>query len=161
MKPLSRICTVRDLKDLCKVAESFASESQWKYTYDEDICRVQFFEYISNLQAEVFRVDVDGEIAGLGIVMASQDFSVEIQGFVQKFYILPAFRKTYCARVLSKRMTEWFDMMGCTDSFATSTANLNLQAICLYTNLMKKCGYMECGPTLTRPHPALGRNEQV
>lgn len=77
------------------------------------------------------------------------EFSEERIGYVSKFYIDRKFRGTKTARLLTRTISEWMDLMGCVATFATATANIETDKG-LFENLFSKFGFKSCGKTIVR-----------
>lgn len=151
-RPLVEKCDIINLSELCLLTREFISESKWGFTYDHDVVFKQLSGFIlDEEQSAIFAVRIDDVIAGGAIVIAAQDLCYEKLGYIHKFYIRPQYRKTLAARSLSLACVEWLDQKDCFISFVTDTGNVHENPlICVFKNLMGKCGYLASGSTLYR-----------
>lgn len=143
-------CQLKDIPKICDIVKEFVEESEFGFTFDDGIASIEFYNYISWDNSCVMAVEKDGNILGGAILIAKQDFTVEKQGFIHKFYIRKPFRKTRAMFLLMEEVCKWFDSQGCYKSFVTSTSGISEAVICSFSKLMQKYGFKECGPTLVR-----------
>lgn len=144
-----KTCTLQDIASLVELAREFIEESRWGFTFDEQVCKLSFFDFIQGTQSCVLMIENDKEIMGAAILVAAQDLTIEKQGFIHKFYISPKHRRTRAAFLLTDACNKWFDEQGTAVDFTTSTGAVE-GSICGYAKLMGKYGYVSCGPTLSR-----------
>lgn len=159
-KPIVEKCGLENLAELCMITQEFIEESYWGFTYDHGVVFNQMVGFLSNEEkSAVFIVRIDDVVAGGAICLANQDLCKEKLGYIHKFYIRPEYRKTLAARSLAKECTKWLDEKECFISFVTDTGNIHENGlICVFKNLMGKCGYLPSGSTLYRIQ---GNNEQA
>lgn len=151
IRPTIHKCGTENIAELCLITREFIEESYWGFTYDEEVVFNQLLNYIIDDNSDVYITRIDGVIAGGAILIAAQDLCTEKLGYIHKFYIRPQYRKTLAARFLSQKCAEWFDEKNCFVSFSTDTGNIyDTPLICVFQNLMGKCGYVASGATLYR-----------
>lgn len=157
IRPTIEIATIENVAECCLLTREFIEESHWGFTYDHSVVFEQLVNFISSHDSDILIARIDGVVAGGAIIIARQDLCHETLGFIHKFYIRPEFRRTLTARFLTKACTSWFDAHNCHTSFVTDTGNIhNNPLICVFQNLMGKCGYKPTGNTLYR-----GKNGEI
>lgn len=143
-------CGLHHVHKLCELTEEFAKETKWGFTFDYDVCSLAFFDHISSDKCVVLAVERDGDLLAAAILIATQDFCADTQGFLHKFYVRKPYRRTKAMFLLMDEVIKWFDSQECVQSFVTSTSGIDEAVICAFAKLMRKYGYRDCGPTLAR-----------
>lgn len=128
--------------------EEFVNESNYEIEFNERRTRDTLYAYISSEDCGVVLVEHEGALAGFALLALDRDFHNEIFGYIIKFYIREPFRKLGYDRLLAEKCGAWFEQMNVHSVFATATANIGEDK--LFTNLLKKYGFEELGPTLYR-----------
>ena len=143
-----------DVHQLCEIARTFIEESDHGWIYSREVSQDTWRRYIEHDEMVVLMADQDGVLAGGAVVAHDRDFTLNRIGYLVKFYVLPAFRKTRAAVLIAKACAEWFDAHKCWASFATATAGIGADEA--FVKLMQRQGYEPCGPTLMRKGKADG-----
>lgn len=141
--------TEKDIEQLGLLAQSFINESLWPYTYSKEISDNRFRLFFYNEDTDVILVEKNGIVIGAAEVAYDHEHSVERVGYLCKFYISPAGRKTSAGARLIKACNDWFDKNGCVNTFATATAHIP-ELGRAFNNLLEKNGYEVCADTLVR-----------
>lgn len=137
-----------DLPQLLEIARTFVEESRYGWPYSPEVAEHTWRSYLARDDMAVLVADRDGAIVGGAVLAHDRDFTLNRIGYVVKFYILPAHRRTRAAFLVCQAMCEWFDENQCWAAFATSTANIGASEA--YVKLMARYGFGDCGPTLMR-----------
>lgn len=129
--------TIADIAKACKL---FIEESGYNLKYNSDNTTRTLWSMYTDPDTDMFVYYVDDSIAGFAIVQKTDEFHTEHFGYINKFYILPEYRRTKAAVKLMEEVTQWFDKY-CVVSFATATANIGKDTV--FKKLMHKYGYIQ------------------
>ncbi|MDJ0896914.1 MAG: hypothetical protein QNJ92_17350 [Alphaproteobacteria bacterium] len=133
---------------LCEIARTFIEESDYGWIYSPEVSDDTWRKYVAHPDMAVLLAERNDVIAGGVVVAHDRDFTLNRVGYVVKFYILPAYRRTRAPLLVAKAMTDWFDAQQCWASFATATAAIGADEA--FVKLLTRYGYAPCGPTLMR-----------
>lgn len=137
------------MPSLLQMAKEFIEESDWGWTYDAHASISTFHHYMHADDCALLIALIDGAPCGLATIAHDSEYHHERIGIVSKFYMRKQARKTRAAREMLRAIAAWFDIMGCTHSFATATANIPTEGKA-FSNLFKKFGFTPCGEALVR-----------
>ena len=146
---ISRRAKVSDIQSLLPLVQEFVAESAWGWEYDAEQAKNTLHAYTTNDETVVVFIEENGAPVAFAMLAFDNEFHKERIGYVSKFFVSKAGRKTGAARMLVDCANTWFDLMGCVNVFATATANIKTEGKS-FNNLMAKFGYKDCGETLVR-----------
>lgn len=136
-----------DMAALLQAAEEFTRFSGWRWEFDREAANARFWLHMHHEGSAVLVVEDDGALLAGAILHTDRDFTVETLGYIVKFCVTRAGRRTEAPRLLAGACVAWFRERGCAAVFGTSTARLPL-ATKSYANLLARHGFTDCGPTL-------------
>lgn len=136
------------LADFLNAYKMYVQESAYDVTYDPEQAQLHFWKMINDPDSRIF-VNYEGDnLRGFAVVQKDRECVVEYIGLIMRFYVLPNYRGSSCARELMQECNDWFDTNNCKYCIATSSFSTTQHKA--FENLVRKFGYQLFGNTLIR-----------
>tara|TARA_R100001594_G_C4021849_1_gene259349 strand:+ start:561 stop:1031 length:471 start_codon:yes stop_codon:yes gene_type:complete len=133
--------------DIC---EAGVEETRLGVEFDRENARNWIWSYMQSAVTDVLVADVDGELVGGVMLAESHEMFTRPMCYMAKFWVLPAGRRTRAARELMRSTVAWANSRDCSHIYVTATADLDEREQRLFINLMKRTGFQEKGPVLSK-----------
>tara|TARA_A100000172_G_scaffold73867_1_gene55626 strand:- start:96 stop:554 length:459 start_codon:yes stop_codon:yes gene_type:complete len=133
--------------DIC---EAGVEETTLDVSFDRDTARNWLWTYMQSPEADILVADIDGDLVGGVMVVESNEIFTKPMCYMAKFWVLPAGRRSRAARELLKATIAWAEERDCSHLYVTATADLHEIEQRLFINLMKRAGFQEKGPVLSK-----------
>jgi GNAT superfamily N-acetyltransferase len=145
-----RTATSDDLSALLAHGRAFAAESGLPGTFCEAATRRTLGRAMADPDWHVLVLDEANQIRGGAILAFNAGYMREPQGYVQMFYVAPAWRGTDAARRLLAAICEVADARDCIAFFASPNAAIAGRNDRVFANLFAKFGFRPLAPVLVR-----------
>tara|TARA_R110000772_G_scaffold10899_10_gene34447 strand:+ start:55 stop:513 length:459 start_codon:yes stop_codon:yes gene_type:complete len=137
-----------DLDAMVQIALHGTRESAFEGVVCPDRAREYLRAHIHWDEASAMLAEDNGEIVGGVLLVASHEVWEQPLCYLLKFWVLPSGRGTNTARLLMSYIHSWAKENDCSAIYATATAELDAQEQKLFENLLKRSGFVNCGPTM-------------
>jgi GNAT superfamily N-acetyltransferase len=137
-----------DLPIIHHLLAQFCAEAGYGWTYDAPTAEHSINTVLAHPDAATIFISGSD---GLVILVTARDYTVETHCYLEKFYVAPHARGTETGRLLMGAATQWSDLKGCSDMFASATGKIGQDQ--LFCNLLGKFGFVPAGQILWRQRP--------
>lgn len=145
-----RMATDEDLYPLVDLAARANADSNYNLPFNDENAIKYTWENMKCEGSAVAVAVLDEEIIGFVSMTASLEYHEKPFCYMTKFWVLPEGKGTDAARQLMALLVGWADDNDCTHIFTTATAELDAVSQQLFINLVKKAGFADVGPVLSR-----------
>ena len=145
-----RIADHSDIDAILEIIEEGNQESRFTGEYDSWTARNYLKHFLEIPDADICLAELDGELLGGVMMCASWEWCKQPLGYVVKFWVRKAGRRTQAARFLMKFIDDFAAEYQCSAVYATATAELDAREQKLFENLFYKNGFADVGATLKK-----------
>tara|TARA_R110000803_G_scaffold168472_1_gene231549 strand:+ start:461 stop:940 length:480 start_codon:yes stop_codon:yes gene_type:complete len=139
-----------DLYPLVDLAIRANADSNYNLPFDVDNATKYTWESMKCEGSAVAVAVLDEEVIGFVSMTTSLEYHKQPFCYMTKFWVLPEGKGTDAARQLMALLVGWAEDNDCTHIFTTATAELDAVSQQLFINLVKKTGFSDVGPVLSR-----------
>lgn len=139
-----------ELDAVVDICEAGVEETKLDVSFDRETARNWLWTYMQSAEADILVADMDGDLVGGVMVVESNEIFTQPMCYMAKFWVLPAGRRSRAARDLMKATVDWAEERNCSHIYCTATADLDDREQRLFINLMKRTGFQEKGPVLSK-----------